>query len=159
MLILFHLSKDAHERREELHLITFDTSKAFDSPTRYSGMYLAWRRLGLNHQHASYFTKCDANNLIIPRTTHTLLHPGSSKGIHAECGTPQGDSLAGFQWRAVVDIAITILKKGYLQIPRLQRLTQRNRTSHLRRRHDNNIKIGRRMYEDTTASEHHSKGT
>jgi hypothetical protein len=109
ILTVINCLEDAHERREELHLISFDTSKAFDSPTRYSGLYLAWRRLGVNHQHASYIIRCDENNIIIPKTTHTLLHPGSSKGIHAECGTPQGDSMAGFQWRAIADIAITYL--------------------------------------------------
>jgi hypothetical protein len=54
ILTVLNCLEDAHERREELHMISFDTSKAFDSPTRYSGLYLAWRRLGLNHQHASF---------------------------------------------------------------------------------------------------------
>jgi Reverse transcriptase (RNA-dependent DNA polymerase) len=103
--------EDAHQRRENLHLISFDTSKAFDSPARYSGLYIAWRRLGLDHEHAQYIINCDIENEITPKTTFSILHPNQAEPFRAECGTPQGDSLAGYQWRAITDIAITFLSE------------------------------------------------
>jgi hypothetical protein len=98
ILSVINAIEDAHERNEEMHLLSFDTSKAFDSPTRFSGLYLAWRRIGLSHMDAMYIIECDIHNRIIPKTTYSILHPDLAESFNAECGTPQGDSLAGHQW-------------------------------------------------------------
>jgi hypothetical protein len=120
ILAVLNCLEDAHERHEELHLLSFDTSKAFDSPPRFSGLYLAWRRIGLSHDDALYIVNCDTHNVISPKTTYSLLHPTSAETFQAQCGTPQGDSLAGHQWKVFADIAVTVISKAKTSWDRYQ---------------------------------------
>jgi hypothetical protein len=110
--------EDAHVNKKPLHLLSIDFSKAYDSPARLGGIQLGWRRMGVSKENAKYLTKYDEKNEIISKTAYYMLNKKQAKQMtfHAECGTAQGDSIAGQQWKIVIDIAVEFLKKHEKEI-------------------------------------------
>ena len=109
ILQLINALEDSSERAENIEILAFDKAKAFDSPGRLSGISLAWQRMGVPSDIATYIANCDNSNLIFPRTPYYLSanskHP--KLAFHAAMGTPQGCSSASLSYLVVEDIILS----------------------------------------------------
>ena len=108
ILAIQNCIEDAHEFKQELHILGADKKKAFDSPSQFI-IYMAWRRLGIPHDIAMYYKQCDKNNRVRPKTTHFINQPNDCEPFHAECGVPQGDPLSCPSYGAIEDIIVDFL--------------------------------------------------
>ena len=109
ILQIINSIEDSSERAENLEILAFDKSKAFDSPARIGGISLAWQRMGLPTDIATYIADCDNNNAIFPRTPYYLTSPAKHPHLsfHAAMGTPQGCSSASLSYLVVEDIILS----------------------------------------------------
>jgi len=108
ILQLRNALEDAHDNANPMHLLAFDKAKAFDSPGRLSGIYMAWRRLGMPDDVARYLISCDEGNQIFPRTPYYLLNKSEALPFTAQLGTPQGCSSACSSYIMVEDIILSV---------------------------------------------------
>ena len=59
IMAIINAIEDSHEHQNNLHILSYDKRKAFDSPFRMAGLYMAYRRVGIPDDIAHYLINCD----------------------------------------------------------------------------------------------------
>ena len=104
--------EDAHEEQKTLHILSYDKKKAFDSPYRNAGLYMAYRRIGIPHEYATFLINCDVGAKIYPKTPLLILNPELAEGFEAANGVAQGDSPSGLHYNLIEDIVLEFLAEN-----------------------------------------------
>eukprot|EP01036_Dinobryon_divergens_P061916 gene61916-biopygen33085 len=94
--------EDARESGQPIHRSSWDMSKAFDTVSK-PAMMIAWLRLGVPEQIATWLVGLDMDGVTIVRT------PNAFK---AELGTGQGDVSSPMCWNALFDILLVMLEQS-----------------------------------------------
>jgi hypothetical protein len=113
--------EEAEELSTEMFVSSWDTKRAFDSPSK-DALVHSWERLGVPARIAEYLVDMDKDGFTIVKTGLAYARvedegwePLVADGVHhfvAERGTGQGDVVSPLNWDCFFDILLSALEDG-----------------------------------------------
>ena len=108
--------EDAQERQQNIHLISYDKKKAFDSPFRRAGLAIAYRRVGIPADTVNFLLGCDEHAIVYPKSPYFLLNKKQAKGFTCNNGVAQGDAPSGLHYALMEDITLCFISDNHKEV-------------------------------------------